>query len=108
MPLIPAMATSNENKGITYNEMVSAIYAGQAIERLPLNRDICTVKDIVYALGCLADKDAEKLIYDTLWDRGYRAHNFGSGNQYKFTYAQAIAAIRIVAPELLEKNEHKP
>jgi len=90
---------------MNYNEMVSAIYAGQAIERLPANGSEYTVKEIINALGCSGDPDtSQKLIYDILWDEGYRARDYGPGNQYKFTCLQAIQVIRLLALALLKDN----
>jgi len=90
---------------MNYNKMVSAIYAGQAIERLPLflNNKVYNIKDIAMALGC--KEDQESTIHELLRNRGYSAKETGDGGYYSFTYVEAVAAIKNVAVPILRHNE---
>ena len=102
MPLIPAM-----KENITYNEMVSAIYAGQAIERLQLNingNTIYTIKDISLALGS-HDEKTEKKIRGKLRKEDLKGKDFGLRGRYEFTYLQAVSVIRFLAPLLLHDSD---
>ena len=99
MPFIPANATSNEHMSNTYNDMISAIYAGQAIERLTLNNKAYTTKDIAYALG--GNSAQIKKIRELLKQGGYKDSALDNESGW-FTYFGAVAAIKYVAPAVLK------
>ena len=84
---------------INYNEMVSAIYAGQAIERLPLSLDKInyTIEDITNALG--GNSVQIKKIRELL-SQDYSDSQLDS--KLGFTYFGAVAAIKYVAPAVLK------
>ena len=103
MPFIPANATSNEHMSNTYDDMISAIYAGQAIERLPLyrNNKTYTAKDIAHASGSNGNSNQIKKIRELLKQSGYKDSDLDNESGW-FTYLGAIAAIKNVAPAVLE------
>jgi len=89
---------------MNYSDMVSTLYAGKAIERLPVNGSEYMLEAIAKALGCSEDPDITDNIYNKLWTRGYRVSDYGPGRTFKFTYLQAVEVICLIAPALLDDD----
>jgi len=88
-----------------YDDMVAAIYAGQAIERLsPDLKRPYVVSDLAKALGYCEDLTWFRQV---MRNHGYRSEYFGEGRSYEFNYIQAVVAIKRIALDILAGYEPK-